>query len=333
MQFRTIAVISIPITDENARLMLLLFAPFERSKFANRPAITCISNAQREQKSNRLNSAFSSVMGISLLISYTTRMLAMKKWIILFLLLPMIALASNHSKPQWTYNGSDGPSHWGQLTPAYKTCGLGKYQSPVNIRTSDIMSSKGKLVVHYSPERAQLQRGHNNIKLSFMNQDKKNYINFHNKKYYLKNLHFHTPSEHMIDRKAFPMVAHLVNKSQSGELLVLAVLFQYSDLPNKFFQELLSLRLPQQVMVKQLGDLLINPNRLIPKDKAFYTYSGSLTTPPCSENVTWVVMKQPVSVTPAQVKAFQQRVIASNARPVQPLNGRKVAQVGSSTAG
>lgn len=235
--------------------------------------------------------------------------------------------------PQWTYTGSDGPSHWGKLTPAYKTCGLGKFQSPIDISTKHIMNSESDLVIHYLAEHAELKRGHNNIKLSFLNQDNKNYVSFHGKKYYLRNLHFHTPSEHMIDRRAFPMSAHLVNQSQSGELLVVAVLFKYSNTPNKFFQELLSLRMPQQVMIKQLGDLLINPNRLIPKDKAFYTYSGSLTTPPCTEGVTWIVMKEPVDVTPAQVKAFQQRVIAANARPVQALNGRKIVKFGNRITG
>ncbi len=141
--------------------------------------------------------------------------------------------------------------------------------------------------------------------------------------YKLLQFHFHTPSEEKFDGKPYPLVAHLVHKSAQGQLAVVAVLF-------KVGKENAALKPVFDKLPPKEGDTLaleaINLADLLPADPSYYAFMGSLTTPPCSEDVRWQVLKTPVTLSAAQLAAFR-KLYKMNARPVQPLNGRKVLLV------
>lgn len=137
----------------------------------------------------------------------------------------------------------------------------------------------------------------------------------------LLQFHFHAPSEHTIDGKTYPIEAHLVHKGQDGKLAVIRV-FMKSGRENRFIQALWS-NLPASEGENQVRGISINASALPPANKSYYNYPGSLTTPPCSEGVNWIVLKTPIEVSPEQIEAFKS-IYNGNARPVQPLNSREI---------
>jgi carbonic anhydrase len=139
----------------------------------------------------------------------------------------------------------------------------------------------------------------------------------------LVQFHFHTPSEEKIDGKAYPMVAHLVHQNVEGKLAVVAVLLTQGK-ENTALDPLFE-NLPPSEGAKTTLGANFNAVDLLPAERGYFKYVGSLTTPPCSEGVRWQVLKRPVEVSKAQIAAFR-KLYQMNARPVQPLNGRKVEQ-------
>lgn len=220
----------------------------------------------------------------------------------------------------WGYDGTQGPSHWGDI-PAYSLCGTGKAQSPINI--SRASAAIMPLQFHYTSNSVQEENQGNYGKHSLlvMYPDKKqNYIEFNQDRYALVQFHFHTPSEHRIDGKSFPMEMHLVHQDAIGRMLVVAVMINVSAKGNVALSKVLH-------DIPKFGNddtLNFNVTDLLPVSQSYYTYSGSLTTPPCTEAVSWIVMMQPINIDAADLAAYQKQVIPVNARPVQPLNGRIV---------
>jgi carbonic anhydrase len=144
------------------------------------------------------------------------------------------------------------------------------------------------------------------------------------KQYTLKQFHFHRPSEETINGKSYDMVVHLVHADQEGNLAVVAVLLEQGE-DNSLVRELWS-NLPKTKEKEDLLDTLhINAADLLPSDRAYYTFAGSLTTPPCSENVTWFVLKHPVAVTSGEIERFS-NLYRHDARPTQPLFDRVVLE-------
>jgi carbonic anhydrase len=139
--------------------------------------------------------------------------------------------------------------------------------------------------------------------------------------YKLVQFHFHTPSEEKVNGKRYPLVAHLVHKNDAGELAVVAVLFKEGH-PNAALKEVFG-ELPAAAGEKHALGAPIDVASALPAHHAYYAYTGSLTTPPCSEGVRWQVLKEPVEVSKQQLAAFH-KLYTMNARPVQPLNGRVV---------
>jgi carbonic anhydrase len=142
------------------------------------------------------------------------------------------------------------------------------------------------------------------------------------KRYDLVQFHFHRPSEETIDGKAYPMEAHLVHKDAEGHLAVVAVLLKQGK-ESPFLRALWANLPAEKEKEKVVGKVSINAASLLPKNHAYYTFPGSLTTPPCSEGVTWFVLTTPVDLSSSQVARFE-KIYPHNARPTQPLNGRVV---------
>ena len=139
----------------------------------------------------------------------------------------------------------------------------------------------------------------------------------------LLRFHFHRPSEERINGKAFDMVIHLEHRDDEGRLATVAVLLE-KGAENPLIQTLWN-HMPLEVNQEVLPDVAIDLNRLLPQDRAYYTYMGSMTTPPCTEDMLWIVFKQPMPVSEEQVRIFA-RLYRNNARPIQPSNNQLVKE-------
>jgi len=220
------------------------------------------------------------------------------------------------SGPQWDYQHA---GDWGNLRANYQLCKLGQTQSPIDIRGA--RSAKlAPLRLDYQAGPAELINNGHAIELK---PAAGNRLSLTEGDFTLLQLHFHTPSEELIDGKRYPLVAHLVHKSAKGELAVVAVLFEQGR-DNPALAPLLA-ALPEQAGTTRQLATPFDPTTLLPSQRGYYAYTGSLTTPPCSEGVRWQVFKQPVELSEQQLAQFQ-RLYPMNARPVQPLNGRTVLE-------
>ena len=224
------------------------------------------------------------------------------------------ATHSKAHKADWNY---DDPSDWGGLSEDYHLCKNGKRQSPIDI-TETKRSSLGSIKFNY---RAGPKDIINNGHTIQVNMRKGNYIVVSGKRYNLLQFHFHAPSEHTIDGKPTDLVAHFVHRASDGELGVVGVLFkacQENNTISKIWR-----KIPTNAGQKRKLSRKIDVLRMFPKNRGYYKYSGSLTTPPCSEGVNWMVLKNTVPVSDAQVKTFTD-IIPKNVRPVQEKHHRVV---------
>ena len=230
------------------------------------------------------------------------------------------ALFAVEEHSHWSYAGATGPAKWGTLEKEYSTCGLGKTQSPIDI--SDDVAKKTDLpAINFDYKASPLKIIDNGHTIQ-INYAPGSVITVAGKQYELVQFHFHKPSEEKLNGKSYDMVAHLVHRDQQGALAVVAVLFAANN-ANPLIKTLWD-NLPKKKEIETVVDAVkINVADLLPTNKAYYTFAGSLTTPPCSEGVTWFVLKTPTSISTDEVARFA-RSYPMNARPVQPLNGREV---------
>ena len=235
---------------------------------------------------------------------------------------------ANAQHAHWTYSGEEGPAHWGDLDPVYNLCAGGKSQSPVNIEQSAAKgSSSWKLdykttslqIAHHEHIDEILNNGHT-IQVTV---DEGSTLTLNGKVYHLKQFHFHTPSEHTINGQQAPMEMHWVHQSDDAALAVMSVLFKESATANKDYEALIA-NLPAQKGQKlEIEDLNLDLDVHLPDDNFAWHYTGSLTTPPCTENVQWLVLREQIPLSKEQINAFSSR-IGPNNRPVQPLNDRVI---------
>lgn len=220
------------------------------------------------------------------------------------------ALAENH----WGYEGAEGPSHWGGL------CSSGKNQSPVDLR--DAVSAKLAPLSFKYESLAQdvLNNGHT-VQVTYAPGST---LTLDSHPYQLKQFHFHAPSENLLDGKHFPLEAHFVHADADGNLAVVAVFFE-TGAANAALAKL-GKDLPLRAGDKHDLDVKLAAAELMPKTREYYRFSGSLTTPPCSEGVNWLVLKHPVSASEQQIEQLHAAMGHDNARPVQPLNARVILQ-------
>ena len=232
--------------------------------------------------------------------------------------------AGSQWKVAWSYTGPRGAEHWAQLDPSYAACG-GKEQSPVDIHGA-VKAQLPPLHFEYKSEALQY----------LINNGYTVRVNYHDapgaggallvggERYQLTQFHFHRPSEETIDGKHAPMVLHLMHASASGKVVGVAVLL-IEGKPNAAVQQIWD----HMPMVKgsehDVPGVMINPAEMLPRTLGYYSYMGSITAPPCTEGVQWIILKTPVEVSPAQVAAFA-KLYPNDVRPVQPLNGRLVQE-------
>lgn len=220
--------------------------------------------------------------------------------------------------PHWAYAGPGGPSHWGQLEPGFTTCSRGHNQSPVNVTHAN-GTALAPIEFDYQPGGYRVVNNGHAIQVDFKPGS---HIRLDNTDFELKQLHFHVPGEHAIDRRRFPMEAHLVHADAQGHLAVVAVMFQ--DGADNAWIERLASRMPMKADTNADLASVIDAAALLPAKHDYYRYSGSLTTPPCSEQVRWIVLKQPVTASAKEVALVHRAVGQDNNRPLQPLGLRKI---------
>jgi len=228
----------------------------------------------------------------------------------------------------WGYAGDVGPTVWATLSPVYALCGEGKGQSPINIVKTD---AKGGANWKLDYKTTSLRIAHNEHMDDIIDNghtiqvtvDEGSSFSFGDKTYGLKQFHFHTPSEHTVDGKNMPMEMHMVHQGDDGSLAVVSVLFEEGKVANENFSKIIANLPNAKGESKHITDANLELKVHLPKDNYAYHYTGSLTTPPCSENVQWLVLRDKVSLTADQINAFSSR-IGPNNRPTQPLNDRTV---------
>ena len=220
----------------------------------------------------------------------------------------------------WRYEGEAGPQAWGQLKPAFNVCAIGKRQSPIHIEESATLQGPAEpLVFNYQPSSGTVVNNGRTIQVDLVGD---NSVTVRDSTFKLLQFHFHHPSEERVNDKGFSMVAHLVHKNPEGQLAVVAILLD-PGAANALIDKVWT-HMPLDAGDRvRLPTGLIDMNELLPKDQRYYQFMGSITTPPCSEGVLWMVLKQPATVSPSQIKLFSQ-LFPYNARPVQPVNGRAV---------
>ncbi|MGM9487546.1 carbonic anhydrase [Ideonella sp. YS5] len=225
--------------------------------------------------------------------------------------------------PHWSYAEHGGAAHWAELDKSFETCKLGKHQSPINIVTKAVKPAADVTPVAfaYTAGAGEVVNNGHTVQVNLASSGA---ITLDGTEYKLVQFHFHTPSEEKVDGKAYPLVAHLVHKSADGKLAVVAVLFKQGK-ENATLKPVFA-KLPAKEGDKVALEGTIDVAALLPADHGYYSFPGSLTTPPCSEEVRWQVLKTPVEVSAAQLASFHQ-LYKMNARPVQPLNERQVVLV------
>lgn len=231
------------------------------------------------------------------------------------------AAHETHHKPHWSYSGSTGPSHWATMEPDFGTCGAGHSQSPIDIRDANVQKSNlPSIEFNYQSSKLKIIDNGHTIQVNYAPGS---FIKVGDKQYELVQFHFHKPSEEKINGKGFDMVAHLVHKDTTGHLAVVAVLLAAGNEENALIKTLWN-HLPKTKEAEASVDAVpINAADLLPANHAYYTFAGSLTTPPCSEGVTWFVLQHPTGVSKEEVARFG-KLYPKDARPVQPLYGREI---------
>lgn len=231
------------------------------------------------------------------------------------------AKTEEHHKKHWDYEGETGPEHWSEMDK--NDCG-GNAQSPVDIVETEKDGALKPIDFHYNQKTKihdVINNGHT-IQFDFEPGD---YVVINGNQYELKQFHFHEPAEHTIKGVRYPLVIHMVHKSKEGKFAVVAIMAQEDKKSNETF-EFLDKYLPTKAndTVKVNDDF--NINNVLPKNRTYYTYTGSLTTPPCTEGVQWFIFKNQIDVSIKMIKDLKKIMPVNNFRSVQELNGRKIKE-------
>jgi carbonic anhydrase len=216
----------------------------------------------------------------------------------------------------WSYSGDTGPASWGSLSPDYALCGDGREQSPVDVPAAAPANSAG-LSFDYKASPLDIENNGHTIEAVYAPGSS---ITLDGARYELEQLHFHHQSEHAVNGQRDPMELHLVHKDAAGTITVVAVLLK-EGAENPAFAPVFQNIPAQPGPAAEVPGASVDAAALLPADRTYWRYDGSLTTPPCSQGVNWVIMTQPVEVSTAQINAFA-AVYPDNFRPLQPLNGR-----------
>ncbi|MCP4406240.1 MAG: carbonic anhydrase family protein [Gammaproteobacteria bacterium] len=221
-------------------------------------------------------------------------------------------------KTHWEYTGDSGPKNWGTLDEKFKACATGRNQSPIDLNNF-IEADLKTIDFNYTTQATEILNNGHTIQANYAPGSK---IKVDGIDFELKQFHFHTPSENHIEGQSFPMEAHLVHADSDGNLAVIAIMFSEGE-NNAAIGKLWS-SMPEHAGDKQSLKGKVSAIDLLPKDHDYYRFNGSLTTPPCTEGVRWLVMKNPVNVSKEQVKTFSDIMHHANNRPIQGTFARPV---------
>ena len=246
------------------------------------------------------------------------------KAILLFVLTLSLSIyghpsSADDADPDWGYGGAANPSKWGELTPEFEFCELGRDRSPVDVNVVK-EGEPTEIEFNYQPSEVKVTDNKNSqtIEVGFAPG---NAIAIDGEEYQLLQFHFHTPSEHSIEGEFSAMELHLVHQNQAGELAVVGVMINEGD-ENPIIAEVWE-AIPQGTKAVTGNTITLDVAELLPEDTTFVSYQGSLTIPPCSEQVSWNLMLEPIELSAEQIATFES-IYPYNARPVQPLNGRQL---------
>ncbi len=231
----------------------------------------------------------------------------------------VVAQDAEPEHPHWTYEGEEGPAHWGEINPDYELCSLGEAQSPIDIADAQTLNLTD-IAFNYTASALNIFNNGHTIQVQY---DEGSSIVYNEIQYNLIQFHFHTPSEHTVNGESFEMELHFVHQDANGSLAVVGVLLR-EGAENPAYAELFA-HLPATEGEPEPTELTIDAASLLPAETSYFTYGGSLTTPPCSQGVRWLVLTTPVEISAEQIEAFR-AIFEMNARPVQPLNDRDLLQ-------
>lgn len=217
----------------------------------------------------------------------------------------------------WTYGGEVNPTRWGEISPEYVLCETGTAQSPVNIENIS-EEGAGKIEFNYQPSPLDVVNNTHTIQVNYQPGSS---IAIDGEQYELVQYHFHTPSEHQINKNAYAMELHLVHKNQQNQLAVVGVMIEAGN-TNPVLEKIWE-AMPKTEGENKLDAVEINVKDLLPANASYYSYTGSLTTPPCSEGIKWNVLTTPIQASEEQIAEFME-VYDVNARPIQPVGNRKI---------
>ena len=221
-----------------------------------------------------------------------------------------------HGGPQWGYEGEEGPENWGRLSQDFRACESGRMQSPIDI-AGGVAANGDAIEFDYNLTPLSIVHNGHTIQVNYRPGSS---ITVGGNRYELLQFHFHTPSEHAVGHARAAMEVHFVHKNATGQLAVVGALMQAGG-ENMALREIWASMPKKAGPVKVNKQVLVNGRDLLPRDRSYYRYMGSLTTPPCSEGVNWYFLTQPITVSMEQVEWFA-KAVGENARPLQALNHR-----------
>ena len=233
------------------------------------------------------------------------------------------APAAGGWRTPWSYDGTLGPDHWGSLDPDYAACNAGHEQSPIDIASA----TKGDLpAIRFAYKSGPIHiinNGYTAVRVNYP-PGNGNFLIIGDTRYELTQFHFHHPSEEYVHGAPSAMAAHFMHASSDGTVVGVTVLLRAGK------SNVTVLRLWEHMPQtpgpeRDIAGVQIDPTGLLPRELGYYTYAGSQTAPPCSEGVTWYVLKTPVEISAAEIEAFA-KLYPHDVRPTQPLNGRVVRE-------
>jgi carbonic anhydrase len=231
-------------------------------------------------------------------------------------ILPLPTLATAIA-PQWGYEGAANPAEWGKISRDFATCDLGADQSPIDI-TGAAKGQPVQIALNYQSSPLVVANNGHSIQVNYAPGST---LKLNGEEYQLLQFHFHTPSEHKIAGKAAAMEVHFVHRNAAGKLAVVGVMMNEGQ-GNPLISQVWD-AIPSSGSTNTVSNSKIDATNLLPLNKSYYSYAGSLTTPPCSEGVQWTILTSPITVSTAQLQQFK-KFYPINARPIRSANARKI---------
>ena len=237
-----------------------------------------------------------------------------------FLFAALLTSSAAYAGGHWEYSGEAGPESWGKLAPEFSVCAMGKNQSPVDLKGA-IKGQLTPIKFDYKTNASEIINNGHTIQANYTPGSS---ITVDGVQFELKQFHFHAPSENLINGKSYPMEMHLVHADKDGNLAVVGVMFE-EGAANAALTDLWK-QMPEKADGKNVLAAQVNALKLLPQKQAYFRFNGSLTTPPCSEGVRWMVMKTSITASKEQLHAFEHTMHHANNRPVQAVNARPIIE-------